>query len=98
MFLLTQSARWYPTALVLSNGSVLVMGGENGPNGAPSPTLEILPRIPGGDTQVFLDWLNRTDPNNLYPFLHILPSGLIFVGASKVPNYPPTEFVFADIR
>jgi hypothetical protein len=29
---------------------------------------------------VFLDWLNRTDPNNLYPFLHILPSGRIFAG------------------
>ncbi|KAH9020918.1 copper radical oxidase [Lactarius hengduanensis] len=75
-----QSRRWYPTALVLSNGSVLVMGGENGANGPPSPSLEILPRIPGGDTQVFLDWLNRTDPNNLYPFLHILPSGLVFAG------------------
>ncbi|KAH8989428.1 copper radical oxidase [Lactarius akahatsu] len=75
-----QSRRWYPTALVLSNGSVLVMGGENGANGAPSPSLEILPRIPGGNTQVFLDWLNRTDPNNLYPFLHVLPSGLVFAG------------------
>ncbi|KAH9075011.1 copper radical oxidase [Lactarius deliciosus] len=75
-----QSRRWYPTALVLSNGSVLVMGGENGPNDPPSPSLEILPRIPGGDTQVFLDWLNRTNPNNLYPFLHVLPSGLIFTG------------------
>ncbi|KAH9027112.1 copper radical oxidase [Lactarius pseudohatsudake] len=77
---LLQSGRWYPTALVLSNGSVLVMGGENGPNGPAVPTLEILPRIPGGDTQVFLDWLNRTDPNNLYPFLHVLPSGLVFAG------------------
>lgn len=27
-----------------------------------------------------MDWLNRTDPNNLYPFLHVLPSGNIFVG------------------
>ncbi|RPD57310.1 hypothetical protein L227DRAFT_613906 [Lentinus tigrinus ALCF2SS1-6] len=26
-----------------------------------------------------MDWLNRTDPNNLYPFLHMLPSGNIFV-------------------
>ena len=84
-----QSGRWYPTAQVLSNGSVLVMGGENGPNGPPNPTLEILPQIPGGNTQVFLDWHNRTDPNNLYPFIHVLPSGLIFVGTLTVPNYPP---------
>ncbi|KAI0246523.1 copper radical oxidase [Lactifluus subvellereus] len=75
-----QSGRWYPTALVMANGSVLVVGGEIGPNAPANPTLEILPRIPGGNTQVFLDWLQRTDPNNLYPFLHVLPSGLIFVG------------------
>ncbi|KAH9166987.1 copper radical oxidase [Lactarius sanguifluus] len=74
-----QSKRWYPTALVLSNGSVLVMGGENA-NGQPTPSLEILPRIPGGDTQVSLDWLHRTDPHNLYPFLHVLPGGLVFAG------------------
>jgi hypothetical protein len=64
----------------MSNGSVLVVGGELSANAPPNPTLEILPRIPGGDTQIFLDWLNRTDPNNLYPFLHVLPSGSIFVG------------------
>ncbi|KAH8988288.1 copper radical oxidase [Lactarius hatsudake] len=75
-----QSGRWYPTALVMSNGSVLVMGGETGSNAPANPTLEILPRIPGGDTQVFLDWLERTNPNNLYPFLHVLPSGRIFAG------------------
>jgi hypothetical protein len=75
-----QSGRWYPSAVVLANGSVLVVGGENGPNGPPTPTLEILPRIPGGNTLVFLNWLQRTDPNNLYPFLHVLPSGRIFAG------------------
>jgi len=75
-----QGGRWYPSALVLANGSVLVMGGESGANAPANPTLEILPRIPGGSTTLFLDWLQRTDPNNLYPFLHVLPSGRIFVG------------------
>ncbi|KZT03065.1 copper radical oxidase [Laetiporus sulphureus 93-53] len=75
-----QRGRWYPSALVLSNGSVLVVGGEVGSNGAPEPTLEILPTPEGGPTYMFLDYLNRTDPNNLYPFLHILPSGNIFIG------------------
>jgi hypothetical protein len=56
------------------------MGGETGANAPANPTLEILPRIPGGNTLLFLDWLTRTDPNNLYPFLHVLPSGRIFVG------------------
>ncbi|KAF8266418.1 hypothetical protein EI94DRAFT_1803121 [Lactarius quietus] len=75
-----QSGRWYATTLVLSDGSVLVMGGSNGGSGPGNPTLEIFPSIPGGDTHLFLDWLQRTDPDNLYPFLHILPSGLVSVG------------------
>ena len=81
--LVIQGGRWYPTALVLSNGSVLIMGGETGANAPANPTLEILPRVPGGSTLLFLDWLERTDPNNLYPFLHVLPSNRIFVGELK---------------
>ncbi|PIL32445.1 hypothetical protein GSI_05147 [Ganoderma sinense ZZ0214-1] len=75
-----QRGRWYPSGLVMPNGSVLIVGGEVGSNGAPEPTLEILPTPQGGPTYLFMDWLNRTDPNNLYPFLHVLPSGNIFVG------------------
>ncbi|KAF7792196.1 hypothetical protein EIP86_003229 [Pleurotus ostreatoroseus] len=75
-----QRQRWYPSALLLSNGSILVVGGEIGSNGAPEPSLEILPTPAGGPTWLFLDYLNRTDPNNLYPFLHVLPSGRIFIG------------------
>ena len=78
---MAQRQRWYPTAMVMSNGSILVVGGELGSNGAPEPSLEILPRPPGGDTWMFLDYLNRTDPNNLYPYLITLPSGRIFIGA-----------------
>ncbi|KAI0925387.1 hypothetical protein AcV7_005644 [Taiwanofungus camphoratus] len=75
-----QRGRWYPSALLMSNGSILVAGGEVGSNGAPEPTLEVLPTPEGGPTYLFLDYLNRTDPNNLYPFLHMLPSGRIFIG------------------
>ncbi|KAI9457229.1 copper radical oxidase [Lactarius psammicola] len=67
-----QSGRWYPTALVLSNGSVLVMG-------------------------VFLDWLDRTDPNNLYPFLHILPSGLIFGYYNEARLIDPVTFATVKV-
>ena len=63
----------------MANGSILVAGGEVGSNGAAVPSLEILPRPPGGQP-VFCDYLNRTDPYNLYPFLAVLPSGGVFIG------------------
>ncbi|GJE95267.1 copper radical oxidase [Phanerochaete sordida] len=76
-----QRQRWYPSAMIMGNGSILVVGGELGSNGPPEPSLEILPKPDNtGDTWMFLDYLNRTDPNNLYPFLHVLPSGRIFIG------------------
>ena len=82
-----QGPRWHPTALVMSNGSILVMGGEVGANAAANPTLEILPKIPGGSTVVNLDFLAQTNPNNLYPFLHMLPSGHIFVGMFETYDF-----------
>ncbi len=85
--LAVQSGRWYSTALVMSNGSILIMGGVVGAGGAANPTVEILPRIPGGSTMVSLDFLQRTSPNNLYPFVNILPSGRIFVGELKQPIF-----------
>ncbi|KAK8872836.1 glyoxal oxidase [Apiospora arundinis] len=68
-----QAGRWYPSAMIMANGSVLVVGGEKGSNAAPEPTLEILPYT--GTAPLYMDWLERTDPNNLYPFLAVLPSG-----------------------
>lgn len=93
-----QVGRWYPSAMVMANGSVLVVGGEDGSNGPAVPSLEILPYT--GTAPLYMDvsleprrwcrtcvpmltrrnqWLARTDPNNLYPFLAVLPSGGIFV-------------------
>jgi hypothetical protein len=73
------SGRWYPSVLQMSNGSILVMGGEEGSNGAPVPSLEILPNPAGVTEAVYCDYLDRTDPYNLYPFMAQLPSGDIFV-------------------
>lgn len=75
-----QRARWYPTAGILPNGSILVVGGETGANAPPQPNLEVLPKPAGGDTVVYLDFLNRTDPYNLYPFVVVLPSANLFIG------------------
>jgi hypothetical protein len=65
---------------MLSNGSILIVGGTDTNSGNAQPNLEILPRIPGGDTTVYLDWLARTHPFNLYPLLFVLPSGNVFPG------------------
>lgn len=82
--------------MIMANGSILVVGGEVGSNGAPEPSLEIMPKPDGtGDTWKFLDYLNRTDPNNLYPFLHVLPSGRIFIGEhSCFTQFSPMLRVF----
>jgi hypothetical protein len=58
----------------MANGSIIVVGGEVYNGGPAQANLEVVPRIPGGDTVVNLDWLARTHPNNLYPFLFVLPS------------------------
>ena len=74
-----QSGRWYPSTMIMANGSILVIGGESGSNAPPVPSVEILPRTPGGNTTVYLDFLQQTDPNNLYPYLAVLPGGGIFI-------------------
>ncbi|MCJ1314408.1 hypothetical protein MMC25_008090 [Agyrium rufum] len=73
-----QIGRWYPSAMIMANGSVLVVGGENGSNGPAVPSMEILPQ-PAGGSLVTQDFLQRTDPYNLYPFLAVLPGGGIFI-------------------
>lgn len=73
------AGRWYPSAMTMVNGSILIMGGEVGSNGAPVPSLEILPTPPGVTAPLYCDYLERTDPYNLYPYLVVLPSGGIFV-------------------
>ena len=72
-----QKGRWYPSGMIMSNGSILVVGGEKGSNDAAVPSLEVVPQT---GPVLEMDWLVRTDPNNLYPFLFVLPSGGIFVG------------------
>ncbi|KAI9840491.1 MAG: hypothetical protein M1838_004047 [Thelocarpon superellum] len=71
-----QKGRWYPSAMIMVNGSILVVGGEVGSNSPAQPSLELLP---GGGPVITLPFLQATDPNNLYPFLCVLPSGGIFI-------------------
>ncbi|KAH8590515.1 WSC domain-containing protein [Bisporella sp. PMI_857] len=83
--LMLQVPRWYPSALIMTNGSILVIGGEIGSNDAQQPTLELLPAtgVPDAstisgysNTTKYLDFLQRTHPFNLYPFITVVPSGI----------------------
>ncbi|KXX74964.1 putative fungistatic metabolite [Madurella mycetomatis] len=72
-----QAGRWYPSAMVMANGSIMVIGGSIGSNDAATPSIEVLPYT--GQAPLYMDWLDRTHPNNLYPFICVLPGGGIFV-------------------
>lgn len=48
-----QVGRWYPSAIVMANGSILVVGGEDGSNGAAVPSLELLPDT--GTAPLYMD-------------------------------------------
>ncbi len=72
-----QAGRWYPSAMIMSNGSVMVIGGSIGSNDAATPSIEVLPYT--GTPPITMPWLVRTHPNNLYPFVAVMPGGGIFV-------------------
>jgi hypothetical protein len=84
------NARWYASAMIMANGSILVVGGEQGAGAAPSPTIELLPATGGGT--VYLDFLAKTDPNNLYPFVCAIPSGIFIVYVNNARILDPVTF------
>jgi len=64
--------RWYPTGLVLGNGSVMVFSGSD-ENGNTNKAVEIYTPGSGWSTQYLAGW---TPP--LYPRLTLLPNGKVF--------------------
>lgn len=65
--------RWYPSNITLSDGRVITMSGINDTNGALNPDIE------AWDVNSETNWNllgQRTMPD--YPYLHLLPSGLVF--------------------
>jgi hypothetical protein len=78
--------RWYPTATMLGNGSVMIYSGysETGPT---NNTIEIFSESTGLGAPLTTPW---TPP--LYPRLHLLPNGNIFYSGSTTPSniYNPT--------
>lgn len=91
-----QQGRWYPGIVQMANGSILVVGGEQGSNGAPVPTMEIVPST--GTPPLYCDYLEETDPNNLYPFLTVLPGGGIFIAYYNQVSFETNGRQVAIIR
>ncbi|KAF3482267.1 uncharacterized protein GIQ15_05026 [Arthroderma uncinatum] len=83
------SARWYPSVQTLPDGKIFVASGSlNGLNPTNSdnnnPTYEILDRdgYPHGES-IILSILEKNQPYYMYPFLHLLKDGNLFIFVSK---------------
>ena len=68
-----RAGRWYPSNLTLPDGRAITMSGLNDTNGALNPDIELWD--PNGTNNWELLG-QRTIP--YYPYLHVLPSGLVF--------------------
>ncbi|KAF8745815.1 hypothetical protein RHS02_01110, partial [Rhizoctonia solani] len=75
------SRRWYPTLETLSDGTMIIIGGNmwggfvNGA-GQNNPTYEFFPSKGGA---VDFELLRTTLPANLYPLTWLLPSDVLFI-------------------
>ncbi|EFR02458.1 glyoxal oxidase [Nannizzia gypsea CBS 118893] len=83
------SARWYPSVQTMPDGRIFVASGSlNGLNPTNSdnnnPTYELLDRdgFPHGNS-VVMSILEKNQPYYMYPFLHLLKDGNLFVFVSK---------------
>ncbi|KAK7300842.1 hypothetical protein RJT34_11693 [Clitoria ternatea] len=91
--------RWYATNQILPDGSVIIVGGRG------SNSVEFYPprKQNGAVLFPFLTQTEDTQMDNLYPYVHLLPNGKLFVFANTksvmydfnknvvVKEYPPLE-------
>lgn len=73
--------RWYASNQILPDNRIIVVGGRR------VFTYEFYPKIDSLSSSLYLRFLIETrDPgeeNNLYPFLHLLPDGNLFIFANR---------------
>ncbi|KAI3775924.1 hypothetical protein L1987_45684 [Smallanthus sonchifolius] len=70
--------RWYSTNQILPNGSVIIIGGKD------AVSVELFPPRTGGSVVNFPFLADAADDqmDNLYPYVHLLPNGHLFVFAN----------------
>ncbi|KAJ3215672.1 hypothetical protein HDU67_000140 [Dinochytrium kinnereticum] len=75
-----QEPRWYPSIVMLRNGSFGVIGGAPNPSAiGQTASVEVVPY--NGAKPIRLKILEETYNKNLYPIVYFLPSGKILVVA-----------------
>lgn len=83
------SRRWYPSVQTMPNGSVFVASGSlNGLDQTNfannNPTYELLDHEGFSSTaSIPMDILSRNQPYFMYPFIHLLKDGSLFIFVSK---------------
>jgi hypothetical protein len=81
-------SKWYPTATVLDDQRVLITcGNSNGQMDIYDETTDTFQPIVSGDTRHF---------PNLYPGLHVLPSGIVFYSRTGWGSAGANGFATAD--
>ncbi|KAH7291342.1 hypothetical protein KP509_29G012300 [Ceratopteris richardii] len=86
-----QDGRWYASNQLLPDGTQIVVGGRG------VATYEFIPA--NGAAKVYLPFLSATNDaqtDNLYPFVHLLPDGNLYIFANRdsiVLNYKSNTVV-----
>ncbi|KAF7325737.1 hypothetical protein MKEN_00424100 [Mycena kentingensis (nom. inval.)] len=81
-----QAPRWYPTALRIPDGSLMVMGGSSGAGFSNTPDIaeNSIEFHPSKESQTRpSQFLVDTMPGNFFPRAFLLPSGRVFVVANN---------------
>ncbi|KAF6161096.1 hypothetical protein GIB67_007737 [Kingdonia uniflora] len=72
------TGRWYSTNQILPDGSVAIVGGRG------ESSVEFYPPKPTGVSQLpFLADMADRQMDNLYPYVHLLPDGNLFIFANN---------------
>ncbi|KAG0220819.1 glyoxal oxidase N-terminus-domain-containing protein [Mortierella sp. GBAus27b] len=79
------TGRWYPTVETLADGRLFIIGGATRGASMNSeeigvPSWELYPPLPSNPTH--FDFLVETLPYNLYPMVHLMPDGNLFIFAN----------------
>ncbi|KAK4793882.1 hypothetical protein SAY86_011876 [Trapa natans] len=78
--------RWYSTNQILPDGRIIILGGRRQFNYEFFPKMQNSLTASPSSGSIWLDFLRETtdeDENNLYPFIHLLPDGNLFIFANN---------------